>query len=161
MPILHAQLQGQAQGPNGQSVPIPPPDALIQRGPIVQVTVSIAQNIAAQLVQQGTTVPAPVSGLGLIDTGATTTCIDDAAAQALGLPVVDVVQMTSASHAAIQQNVYPMQLDITGLPVPINAPRAMGANLSPQGLLVLIGRDLLRFCTLFYNGTTGEFTLSI
>jgi len=125
---------------------------MIQRGPIVQVTASIAQNIAAQLVQQGKTVPTPISGLGLIDTGATTTCIDDAAAQTLGFPVVDVVQMTSASHATIQQNVYPMQLDIVGLPVPINAPRAMGANLNAQGLLVLIGRDLLRFCTLFYKG---------
>ena len=36
-----------------------------------------------------------------------------------------------------------------------------GAALEPQGLLALIGRDVLARCTLFYNGTTGEFTLAI
>ncbi len=29
-----------------------------------------------------------------------------------------------------------------------------------MGLMILIGRDLLRYCTLFYNGPAGQFTLS-
>jgi predicted aspartyl protease len=117
--------------------------------------------MGAQLVQQGQTLPQPVAGLALIDTGATSTCIDEDTAQRLGLPVIDVVSVASASHASTQQNVYPVTLHIAGLPIPINVPRAVGAPLDAQGLLLLIGRDVLRFCTLFYNGLTGEITLSI
>ncbi len=45
--------------------------------------------------------------------------------------------------------------------VTLNAPRAMGAALASQGLLVLIGRDVLQNCNLFYNGPAGQFTLSL
>ncbi len=40
-------------------------------------------------------------------------------------------------------------------------PRATGASLAAQGLLLLIGRDVLQQCTSHYNGTTGDITLSI
>jgi predicted aspartyl protease len=121
----------------------------------------VEQHIAQQLLQQGQTLPTPEAGLALIDTGASGTCIDEAAAQRLGLPVVDVATIASASHSAIQQNVYPIQIEVIGLPITISAPRAIGAPLAAQGLLVLIGRDVLQHCTLFYNGITGSFTLSI
>jgi len=126
----------------------------------VQVTIGIEQNMAAQLIQQGQTVPSPVPGFALLDTGASTTCIDDDVAQQLGLPVTNQMPMVSASHTSMR-NVYPCSIDIVGLPVPISALSAMGAALAPQGIIALIGRDLLRHCTLFYNGVTGEFTLSI
>ncbi|MCX6026849.1 MAG: retroviral-like aspartic protease family protein [Chloroflexi bacterium] len=121
----------------------------------------LLQSMAQALIQQGDQVPAPRTGLALIDTGASDTCIDEQVAKELGLPVVDQVNMASASNAAIIRNVYPITIEITGLPNPINAPRAIGAELAPQGLLLLVGRDALRFCTLFYNGITGELTLSI
>jgi len=126
----------------------------------LQVTVGISQSIAQQLVQRGEAVPAPISGLALVDTGASVTCIDDGAAQQLQLPVIDRAHMASASHAATQQNVYPVHMEISGLPVPIEA-RAMGAALTAQGLVALIGRDLLQHFTLFYNGVSGEITLAI
>jgi predicted aspartyl protease len=161
VPILHTQFLGQAQTPDGQVIQIPPPVALQQRGPCLQASVSVAESIAKQLLQRGQAVPPPISGAALIDTGASVTCIDDDAAQQLKLPVVDVVTIGSASHAAHQANVYPISIDIAGLPIAINAPRAVGAALTSQGLLLLIGRDVLQFCTLFYNGTTGEITLSM
>jgi hypothetical protein len=64
---------------------------------------------------------------------------DAAVALGLGLPVIDVVQMTSASHAGTQANVYPIQMEIVGSPIIVNVPRAIGANLAPQGILALIG----------------------
>jgi predicted aspartyl protease len=161
VPILHAQITGEVITPDGNTVQIPPPFALQQRGPCLQASVSVAQSIAAQLIQQGLPVPPPITGWALIDTGASSTCIDDAAAQQLKLPVVDVVTMSSASHASSQANVYPILIDIAGLPIPINAPQTIGATLAAQGLLLLIGRDVLQHCTLFYNGTTGEITLSV
>ena len=157
MPILNIQLT--AQDPNGNQ--IPPLVALQQRGPVVQVTVSVEQNIAQQILAQGLSLPAPERGLALIDTGATSTCIDDTAAATLNLPVVDVVTVASASHASTQQNVHPIQIEVVGMPITIAAPRAIAAPLAAQGLLVLIGRDVLQHCTLFYNGLSGSFSLSV
>lgn len=161
MPILHTQLRAQAKTSQGQVVEVPPAVVLQRQGPCVQVSIGLAQSIANQLLQQGKTLPKPISGVALIDTGATSTCIDDAAAKELQLPVVNVVNVASASHASTAQNVYPIQVEVVGLPISIEAPNAIGAALAPQGLLALIGRDVLQHCTLFYNGLTGEITLSI
>jgi hypothetical protein len=89
------------------------------------------------------------------------TCSDDAAAKTLKLPAIDVVTVASASHAASPQNVYPIQVDVAGLPITISAPRAVGASLAAQGLLLPIGRDVLQQCTLFYNGPAGIFFHSV
>jgi len=161
MPILHTQLTGQGQTPDGKSIAIPPAIALTQRGPIIQVTIGIEQNIAQQLLSQGMPLPQPVPGLALIDTGATSTCIDEDVAKQLNLPVVDVVTIASASHAETNQNVHPALIEVVGIAIKFNALRAIGVPLTAQGLQVLIGRDLLQHCTLFSNGVTGSFTLSI
>lgn len=38
--------------------------------------------------------------------------------------------------------------------------QAYGVNIQNQGLIALIGRDLLASCTLFYNGREASFSLS-
>ncbi len=161
MPILNVQFTGEGKRPDGTVVPVPPQAVFAQRGPVVQVTIRVAQQIATQVLQSGGTLPPPVSGLALIDTGASTTCVDDAAAQKLQLPVIDVVKIASASHAETEQNVYPIQIEVMGLPITINAPRAVGTPLEPQGILVLLGRDVLQHTVLVYNGPAGSLSLSI
>jgi predicted aspartyl protease len=161
VPILHVQYDATGQTPDGTTVQLSPSIALLEKGPFVQVIIGLAQTFAEQLVQHGQSVPQPFGGVGLVDTGASTTCLDAALAESLGLPVIDVVQMTSASHAGTQANVYPIQMEIVGSPIKVNVPRAIGANLTPQGIVALIGRDYLQHCTLFYNGITGQITLSI
>jgi hypothetical protein len=42
-----------------------------------------------------------------------------------------------------------------------NAPMSIGAPLAAQGLIALIGRDLLQHCTLIYNGHLGQISLCI
>ena len=143
MPILHTQFAGQVTNQQGQIVPLAPNVALQSRGPVIQVTVALAAPFAQGLQQGGHTVPAPISGWALVDTGASDTCIDAERAQGMGLPAIDVVTMVSASHAATQQNVYPIRIEFASVPIVVDAPRAMGANLATQGLLLLIGRDLL------------------
>ena len=161
MPILHSQYQAAAKTPDGNIIQLPAQVGLAARGPLVQVTVSLADAIASELVKQGKYVPPPVQGLALIDTGAGSTCIDEAAAQKLQLPVVNVVNMASASHASSKANVYPAKFQITGLPMTFNAPMSIGAPLAVQGLIALIGRDLLQHCTLIYNGSLGQISLCI
>jgi len=159
LPILHSQIAAQAKTADGKVVQLAPAAALQLRGPILQVSITIEQNAGKGLVAQGKTLPTPKSGLALIDTGASNTCVDEQAAKDLGLPVIDVANMQSASHEKHECNIYPVQI-ITPI-VTLNAPRAMGAALAPQGLLVLIGRDVLQNCNPFYNGPMGQFTLSL
>jgi len=161
VPILNIQFSGEAQGPDGTTVAVPPKTALLQRGPVIQVSVTVGQAIAQQVLLQGGTLPPPISGVALIDTGATSTCVDDEAAQRLQLPAIDVVTVASASHSSTSQNVYPIQIEVVGLPIKVEAPKAIGAPLKAQGLLLLIGRDVLQHALLVYNGPPGTFSLSI
>ena len=78
----------------------------------------------------------------------------------MGLPVIDVVGIASASEAEVQRNVYPVQVEVVGFPIRLQAPRAIGAELEGQGYIALLGRDVLQLCTIFYNGPAGEITLS-
>jgi predicted aspartyl protease len=158
MPILHIQFGGQSKDQQGNTVAIDPKVVLQRRGPVVQVTVALADSFAQSLQQAGQPVPSPVSGWALVDTGASNTCIDAAAAVQMGLPVIDVCNMTSATHENTQQNVYPIRIEFAGVPIVINADRVTGATLAPQGLLLLIGRDALQQCTFTYNGLAGCIT---
>jgi predicted aspartyl protease len=158
MPILHSQMVAQTKSPDGKVVQVPPDVALQMRGPVVQVTVTIEQNAGKALLSQGKVVQSK-NGLALIDTGASNTCIDDQAAKDLGLPVIDVAIMQSATHEKHPCNVYPVQI-VTPV-VTLNSPRTLGAALASQGLVIIIGRDVLQKCNLFYNGPAGQFTLSL
>lgn len=161
MPILHTQLMAEGVDQSGKKVTMNPGVALALRGPILQVSIGLEETIASQLVQQSKAIPQPISGLALIDTGASVTCVDDSIAQKLGLPVIDRANMASASHDATQVNVYPALIEFVGFKIKINAQRVMGASLANQGVAVLIGRDVLQRFTLFYNGITGEITMAL
>ncbi len=99
MPILHSQITGLGQTPDGKQISLPPAVVMQQRGPLVQVSITLAQSFTATLMQAGKQLPPPSTGFALIDTGASNTCIDDEAAKAMNLPVIDVGAMHSASHA--------------------------------------------------------------
>ncbi len=161
MPILHVQFRGVGKNASGADVQIPPPHVLAQAGPRIQVSIRLADQVSSQLSAKGLTIEPPVSGYGLIDTGASTTCVDVQAAMKLKLPIVDVVNMCSASHASHKANVYPIHLEMTGFPIQLNVARAMGAELAPQGIIALIGRDVLGCCCFIYNGISGDITLSM
>jgi predicted aspartyl protease len=161
MPVLHVRKSPTtAADPDGNEVDVTPPQILIHEGPVVSVNVGVPSDLADKWRNMGLEIPEPVSGNALIDTGATTTCIDDDVAKQLGLPTVDVAQMSSASGQS-EQPVYPVQLDITHSELVIESSKSIGADLEDQGLVALIGRDTLSQCTLHYNGVTGDFTLSI
>jgi predicted aspartyl protease len=158
LPILYIQLTARGKTPDGKLGQVAPNTALQVRGPVLEVTVTIEQNAAKALLSLGKTAPTR-NGLALIDTGASNTCIDEQSAQEMGLPVIDVGNMQSASHECHPCNIYPVQI-ITPV-VTLNSQRTLGASLASQGLLVLLGRDVLQACNLFYNGPVGQFTLSI
>jgi predicted aspartyl protease len=132
-----------------------------QRGPVFNVQLSPALAITAALARQNALIPAPVVGMALIDTGASMSSIDNQVAASLGLSPIDVVKMSSASHASTDANVYAVHFEIMGCPIEGDVGRAIGAELAAQGLIMLVGRDILQRCTLHYNGGAGQFTLSL
>ncbi len=104
--------------------------------------------------------PQPVTGRALIDTGASVTCVDQEAAETAGLSIVGSGPMTSATHEREIVPIYAGKIRITGF-LEVETRSAMGANLRPQGLIALIGRDLPENCVLVVNGPDGAFSLSI
>jgi predicted aspartyl protease len=161
VPTIHLQLAGETQLPTGKHVAVSSSQALVGRGPVIQVAVGLERSMSTALLSTGGKVPTPVNGIALLDTGVSTTCVDNSVAAQLSLPVVDTMKMTSASHEAVDQPAYPINVEIIGTPIQFSLPKAMGANLATQRLSLLIGRDALALFTVFYNGPTGQITLSI
>lgn len=139
----------------------PVPLQLQNRGPIVPVAVSISDVQRRSLARTGMPAPRPVTGLALLDTGATVTCIATESAEEAGLPTVGTGRMMSATEESVEVPLYAAKVDIQGF-VGINAPQAHGSPaLAAQGLVALIGRDVLSRCAFVYNGPDAAFTLSI
>jgi predicted aspartyl protease len=134
---------------------------MILAGPRVQVSVGLAQQFAEALLARGDRIPDPVVGEALIDTGASQTCIDEAIAQRLGLPVVGRTNLCSASHASTQTNLHPIKIDFIGAAMSSNVLQAPACALAAQDLAVLIGRDLLQQFLLVYNGPIGQWTMAL
>ncbi len=140
----------------------PSAGALILAGCHLPVEIHLHPILAQHLQQQQPSppLPSPVVGRALIDTGATFTAIDRAAAAQLQLIPVDTIQSGTAGGQQVCPR-YPARLAFPGTPIPtIDLPRAVGVDLSGQGYIVLLGRDFLARCVLTYNGPFGQFILS-
>ena len=68
--------------------------------------------------------------------------------------------MTSATHANETVPLFAGTIQIVGL-ADINCRPAYGANLAPQNLLALIGRDILNMGVLIANGPEGTISFAI
>jgi predicted aspartyl protease len=76
---------------------------------MVPVEVHVPQAIAQVLNQQAKPIPAAVTGLALIDTGASRTCVHEPSLTSLGLNPISVVNSGTA-RGVVQQSVYPARL---------------------------------------------------
>ena len=161
MPTFSRRAQAQARDRQGNLTPVAPSVALQRIGPVVQVILMPIEGRSRPMADKEEEPPAPVRGRALIDTGASSTCVDREAATRAGLAVVDSGTMTSATHADEAVPIYAGRISIEGTALIIDANRAYGANLAPQKLVAPIGRDLLSHCVLVYNGTDGSFSLSV
>lgn len=132
-------------------------NALRFEGPVIDIIICPSQPIIQQLKKEGKQAPA-FKAVALIDTGATSTCISPEVVEKLGLISFDFQTVHTAAGQS-EQFLY----DI-GVGLPISQPNILSvqapcADLSGQPFQVLLGRDILSMCSLFYNGTDNSFVL--
>lgn len=136
-----------------------PQDILAGVGLLLPVEISIPPALANILISQGIVLPKAVTGNALVDTGATSCCVEESQLIGLGLKPIGQVNVCGQSGPKLQ-NVYIARLSFPGTPIPVLDIRVIGVQMTGQNLLSLIGRDLLRHCVLVYNGPMGSYTLA-
>lgn len=140
---------------------LPDPNRLRVQGAALQVEISVPQQLAAALQQAQQPIPAPQVGIAIIDTGASITCVDDAVLQGLGLTASNTVPVATPSATSVDQPVYACVISFPGTPIgPLPFSTVIGSQLAGLGCIALIGRDVLQFCQLVYNGPEGFWTIA-
>jgi predicted aspartyl protease len=135
-------------------------DLLVSRGPTLLVDIGFdpAHDV------NSSTASVPTAGLkgveALVDTGATTSCIDTILASQLNLPIIDR-QAISGAGGQHMANVYLAQIYIPSLNRTIVGTFA-GVDLRAGGQphSALIGRTFLRHCKMEYDGISGSVKIS-
>ena len=128
-------------------------------GLLLAVEINVPQSLANILTSQGASLPQPVTGNALVDTGATSCCVEESLVQGLGLQPISQVNVCGQSGLKLQ-NVYLARMSFPGSPIPILELPLIGVQMTGQNLISLIGRDVLRHCVLVYNGPMGSYTIA-
>lgn len=129
------------------------------------VTVSAARRVALQAANVALPAPQPIRGL--VDTGASHTCIDPSVFQALQLQPTGSVPMHTPSTGGVPMSADTYDVGIIIPSTPTSAPyqrpnMQVSATdlLAAQGFHALIGRDILTHCVLNYNGSMQLLTMA-
>ena len=126
--------------------------------------VGVSRPRAAALEAAGAVIPPPVAIDFLIDTGASSTVVDEAAIAPLSLPPTGQahVRTPTTGEAAESRWLYDVglmlyQADNSRM---FNSLAVIATNLGVQGIGGLLGRDVLQSCLLVYDGTAGTYSLA-
>lgn len=126
-------------------------------GPVLEVIVVPPKPIVDLLLSEKKQIPS-LKAMALIDTGATSSCISQQIVDLLNLVPFDEQTVFTAGGESKQ-----LFYDV-GVVLPVSQPNAHAvqapcADLSRQPYQLLLGRDILSSCTLFYHGPENSFTL--
>jgi hypothetical protein len=135
-------------------------DRLALEGPSVPVTISPVSQVVQALQAAGLPVPAPVSGLALIDTGGTLCMVDEAAVLQLAIPPFGSASIQGPTGQA-QHLTYALAMTFPGTSLPnLTFTDCIGGPLQASGIVALIGRNVLRDFIFIYNGPAGSVSLA-
>lgn len=125
------------------------------------VEIHVPPALVNYFTQRGQPVPKPISGEALFDTGASISAVYTNVITQLGVNPISVTSVHTPG-GVVQQNLHPIRFvfpTLGMLTVDFNA--VIGSNLHPQGIIALVGRDVLSNCILVYNGPAGMCSISI
>jgi hypothetical protein len=156
MPIYDGEFRTQKGEPG--------PAGLLQIGPVLPVEIAVPSALSKFLSAQNQPIPAPRTGLALIDTGATRSCVDSQVISSLGVNPIGITSLGTARGRS-QHHLYPAKFNFPAIRFEMEFDSVVGVDLSGQGagkiqIIALIGRDVLSRCILIYYGTKGSFSLA-
>lgn len=138
----------------------------LHSGPVIDLVIGVSSARAKALQASGMAIPQVQSVRALIDTGASSTCIDPSVMIALDLQPTGTVPMLTPSTGSIpvDAETYDVSLMIpAGTQTPLlvqNMPVSACVLFHGQGIYALLGRDVLSRCLLTYNGDINVFTIA-
>ncbi|MDQ5934159.1 MAG: Peptidase protein [Cyanobacteriota bacterium erpe_2018_sw_21hr_WHONDRS-SW48-000092_B_bin.40] len=132
---------------------------------MVPLKVCVSEDLAQSLGAVGPEIPHPVEGLGLIDTGAAHSSIDETTIRSLGAVAVGSREYGGAigirAHLTYAVTfVFPGDI-VYKFPEMGSVQLAENNRPGETPLIALIGRDILANCLLVYNGMTGRAKLTV
>jgi hypothetical protein len=146
--------------------PTPSADVLVSAGAFTNVDVDVPPQIASSMSAAGQTIPAAASGLALLDTGATLTCVHEPLLTGMGLNPVGVVTSGTAAGQQ-QQSLYVARLTFPLLGwtadlqvVGVDLTGQQVATAPPPDIIALLGWNLFMNWTLVWNGPGGFWSIS-
>ena len=134
--------------------------------PLLDIEIGLSAYRTSLYQTNGLEVPSPVHVIGLIDTGASNSCIDTSVVNKLGITPIGTSKSFTASSLTIPEefNRYDVSVIIrmnhptSGITKVFSNMFVTEHGLSCQGIGALIGCDILRQGTLIFD--CDEFTLS-
>jgi len=139
---------------------------IANNGPVLVAVLNVTQSRASALAAAGQPVPPMQRLSALVDTEASCTCVDPEIIQTLGLTPTGsttiLTPSTGATGHTTDQYDASLQIYHTTEESPLSIPviAIVASVLRVQGIDALIGRDVLKYCLLSYNGQSGFFTLA-
>jgi hypothetical protein len=137
-------------------------------GLIIAAAVFVSQERQTALKNAGEKIPDLIQIRALIDTGASSTCVDTTVLKGLQLTPTGSSPMVTPSTGNKPVDVDQYDIGILVPPAkPNQTPLMFGTVavcsidlIQSQGFHALIGRDILSHCLLSFNGASGLFTLA-
>jgi aspartyl protease len=133
-------------------------------GPLIDLLVGVSAQRRRALKKVGQPIPEFQKTRALIDTGASSTCIDSAVLKPLELTATGAILIHTPSTSGKPH--FCEQFDVgLGIDHPSKDPMMLhtipviSTELAAQGIGALIGRDVLSSCLLIYDGSAASFTL--
>ena len=141
-------------------------------GALIRVKIDLPADLVDQKRQEQLTMPRPVTGLAMIDTGASESAVDHSVATQLELESTGPRKITGAG-GKYESPIYVARFSFSGgLFAEFDGLQVTGENLAicqwhvppelqPLGeVIALVGRDILQHLIFVYNGPAGAFTLA-
>jgi hypothetical protein len=142
---------------------------LTETGAILQVTVGLPPALEQFCVRSNIAIPAPVPGYALIDTGASASAVHEQIFADFGVQPIDHIAMSTPHTRDKYSFVYPAKIQFPGLNLTGDSVmpwmRVVGCELQwttfdGKEIIMLMGRDLLRYFLMVYNGVQSDVTLA-